>query len=123
MEIIRVHPSVAFEVLRGIDFPWPIAETVYQHHERLDGSGYPRRLTGGDIIIEARILAVADVVEAITAERPYRKAIGIEAALEEISNQSGARFDPHVVDACVRAFRMDRFSLGEEPLPAASEDA
>jgi len=123
MELIKVHPAVAFEVLRSIDFPWPIAETVYQHHERLDGSGYPRRLTGDHIIIEARILAVADVVEAITAERPYRKAIGIDAALEEISKQSGTRFDASAVDACIQVFRKKEFSLGEEPLLAASEDA
>jgi PAS domain S-box-containing protein/putative nucleotidyltransferase with HDIG domain len=122
-ELIKVHPTTGFEVLSGIDFPWPIADIVYQHHERLDGSGYPRGLTGPDTIIEARILAVADVVEAITSERPYRKAIGIMSALDEIARHRGVLYDTAAVDACLDVFRKDGFRLDQEPLPEASEDA
>jgi PAS domain S-box-containing protein/putative nucleotidyltransferase with HDIG domain len=122
MEIIKVHPATGYDVLRGIDFPWPIADIVYQHHERLDGSGYPRRLRGQSIILEARILAVADVVEAITAERPYRKAVGLDAALEEVSRHRGDLYDPAVVDACLEVFRNDSFALEQEPLRTASVD-
>jgi len=122
MEIIKVHPATGYDFLSGIDLPWPIADIVYQHHERLDGTGYPRRLRGKDIILEARILAVADVVEAITAERPYRRAVGIDAALEEISRHRGQLYDAAVVDACLDVFRTDSFTLEQEPLRTASVD-
>lgn len=122
MEIIKAHPATGYDVLSSIDFPWPIADIVYQHHERLDGSGYPRRLCARDIILEARILAVADVVEAITAERPYRKAVGIDAALEEISRRRGQLYDAAVVDACLDVFRKESFTLEQEPLRTASVD-
>jgi len=122
-ELIKVHPTTGFEVLSGIDFPWPIADIVYKHHERLNGSGYPRGLAGPDTIIEARILAVADVVEAITSERPYRKAIGIMAALDEIERHRDVLYDAAAVDACLDVFRKDGFRLDQEPLQEASEDA
>ncbi len=105
MYLVRAHPEAGFNVLRGIDFPWPVAEIVYQHHERLDGSGYPRGLKGDAVLFEARILAVADVVEAMSSHRPYRPALGIEAALAEIQTGKGRLYDPQVVDACVSLFR------------------
>jgi PAS domain S-box-containing protein/putative nucleotidyltransferase with HDIG domain len=105
MNMVRVHPEAGFNVLRGIDFPWPVAEVVHQHHERLDGSGYPQGLTGDEILLGARILAVADVVEAISSHRPYRAALGIEAALAEVEAGRGKLYDPQVVDACLAVFR------------------
>lgn len=109
--IIRNHPKAGFEILKGIDFPWPIAQTVLQHHERLDGSGYPQGLKGDDILLEARILAVADVVEAISSHRPYRPGLGIDSALEEIDVNRGMHFDPKVVDACIKLFRNHDYKL------------
>ncbi|WP_237246431.1 CHASE domain-containing protein [Sideroxyarcus emersonii] len=103
--LIQVHAQAGFEILREIAFPWPIAKIVQQHHERLDGSGYPQGLRGDDILIEARIIAVADVVEAMLSHRPYRPALGLDAALAEITGQRGVLYDPAVVDACVRLFR------------------
>ncbi len=108
--LIKVHPEAGFDILKEIDFPWPIAQAVYQHHERMDGSGYPRGLKGEEIIIEARILSVADVVEAISSHRPYRPGLGIEAALDELRN-NGAFYDPAVVDACFRLFREKGYLL------------
>ncbi|MGE5477560.1 MAG: HD domain-containing phosphohydrolase [Bacteroidales bacterium] len=99
--VIKSHPDVGAEIVDGIDFPWPVAKMIRQHHERLDGSGYPDGLRGDDIILEARILAVADVVEAISSHRPYRPSLGIEAALKEIRDKSGSHYDPAVVDACI----------------------
>jgi len=101
MAIIRMHPRTAYDILKNIKFPWPLAETIYQHHERLDGSGYPRKLKGDQILPEARILGVADVVESMAFFRPYRPSIGIEEAIEELQNQKGVLYDPEVVDACV----------------------
>jgi HD-GYP domain-containing protein (c-di-GMP phosphodiesterase class II) len=102
MAIIRQHPQTAYEILKGIQFPWPIAETIYQHHERLDGSGYPRGLKEDEIIMEARILGVADVVESIYSFRPYRPSRGPEAAREELINGRGTLYDSRVVDVCER---------------------
>lgn len=102
MAIIRDHPKAAYDILKDIDFPWPLAETIYQHHERMDGSGYPRGLKGEQILLEARILAVADVVDAVTYFRPYRQSIGLEAALDELKSQRGKQFDAAVVDACIQ---------------------
>ncbi len=99
---IKTHAQAGFDILSGIKFPWPIAQMVLQHHERLDGSGYPQGLKEGDILPEARILAVADVVEAMSSHRPYRPALGVEAALEEIARGSGLQYDPTVVAACVK---------------------
>ncbi len=99
--LIKTHPDVGYEILKPIQFPWPIAEMVRQHHERMDGSGYPRGLKGEEILQEARILAVADVVEAISSHRPYRPALGLERAMEELKEGKGTIYDPKVVDACL----------------------
>lgn len=99
-ELIKTHVQAGYEILKPIDFPWPIAEIVYQHHERLDGSGYPRGLENDAILPEARILMVADVVEAMTSHRPYRPGLGLARALEEVKADRGTRFDPDVVDVC-----------------------
>ena len=107
--LIRQHPQVGYEILKNVDFPWPVAEMVYQHHEHLDGSGYPRGLVGEQILIGARIITVADVVEAIALYRPYRPGLGIDAALAEIESHRGSRYDPAVVDACLRLFREEGF--------------
>jgi putative nucleotidyltransferase with HDIG domain len=100
VDLVRIHPQVSYEILKEIDFPWPIAEIVLQHHERLDGSGYPSGVTDEEMLPEARILAVADVVEAMSSDRPYRAAPGLERALKEISRGKGVLYDKAVVDAC-----------------------
>lgn len=103
--LIKQHPQAGYELLKNISFPWPIAEAVRQHHERLDGSGYPDGAQGDAILFEARIIAVADVVEAMSAHRPYRPGRGLDAALEEVIDGRGTRYDDRVVDACVTLFR------------------
>jgi PAS domain S-box-containing protein len=110
-QLIRNHPRTAYDIFKEIDFPWPIAEIVLQHHERMDGSGYPQGLRGADILLEARILAVADVVEAISSHRPYRPALGINAALEELEQKKGILYDPEVVKACLTLFREKGFTF------------
>lgn len=107
--IIKAHPQAAWEILSGIEFPWPVAEVVLQHHERLDGSGYPRGLKGEEILLEARILAVADVVEAMSSHRPYRPARTLEEALREIERGKGVLYDPQVVEACLRLLSQGGF--------------
>ncbi len=102
--LIKLHPQQAYDILKEIDFPWPVADIVLQHHERLDGSGYPQGLKGEEIMLEARILAVADIVEAISSHRPYRPALGTEVALAEIKEKRGKLYDPNVVDACIAVF-------------------
>lgn len=109
--MIKAHPRLGYEILRTIDFPWPVAQIVLQHHERMDGSGYPSGLSGEDIIMEARILAVSDVVDAMASHRPYRAALGINKALEEISQNKGVLYDSRVVDACLMLFRDKKFEL------------
>jgi PAS domain S-box-containing protein/putative nucleotidyltransferase with HDIG domain len=111
--LIKTHPQTGFEILKGIAFPWPIAQMVLQHHERLDGSGYPQGLKGDQIILGARILSVADVVEAISAHRPYRPGLGLDVALAEISKLRGIHFDPLVVDACLALFGDQPFQFTE----------
>lgn len=101
MALIQEHPQVGYQILSDIDFPWPVAKMVLQHHERIDGSGYPSGLTGADIIDEARILAVADVVDAMTSHRPYRPALGVERAIDEIRLGRGKKYDESIVDACI----------------------
>ncbi|GAA0691971.1 hypothetical protein GCM10009104_18750 [Marinobacterium maritimum] len=110
-EIIKSHSQIGFDIVSDIRFPWPVAKMILQHHERMDGSGYPQGLKGDEIILEARILAVADVVEAINAHRPYRPAIGLETALQEIESHRGTHYDPAVVDACLRLFRETGYQL------------
>jgi PAS domain S-box-containing protein len=102
--LIKVHPQVGYDILKDIAFPWPVAQGVLQHHERLDGSGYPSGLTEGEITPEAKILAVADVVEAMASYRPYRPALGIDRALKEITDNKGKLYDPQAVEVCVRLF-------------------
>lgn len=113
-QLIKEHPRAGFEMIKDIAFPWPVAHIILQHHERLDGSGYPEGLVGDAILVEARILAVADVVEAVCSLRPYRPALGIEKALEEIRKGRGFRYDTRVVDACIKLFREGRFSFRKE---------
>ncbi len=110
-DMIKAHPQVAYDILSRIDFPWPVAEIILQHHERLDGSGYPHGLKGEEILFEARILAVADVVEAMSSHRPYRPAHTLEEALEEIERGKGTLYDSQVVEACLRLFSEGRFSF------------
>ena len=109
--IIKVHSQAGYNILKDINFPWPVADVVLQHHERMDGSGYPKNLQGEDILLEARILAVADVVEAISSHRPYRPARGINFALDEISKNKGTLYDANVVDACRKLFREKNFAF------------
>jgi putative nucleotidyltransferase with HDIG domain len=113
-ELIKGHVENGQAILSGIEFPWPIIEMIGQHHERLDGSGYPRSLEGIEIILEARILAVADVVEAMYSHRPYRVGLGIDAALEEIQEGRSTRYDPEVVDSCLRLFAEDMFQFSKK---------
>lgn len=109
--LVQEHARMGYEILKDVESQWPLAQIVYQHHERLDGSGYPRNLKGDEIIMEARILAVSDVVESMASHRPYRPTLGIEAALEEIEKHRGIQYDQDVVDACLRLFREKRFKL------------
>jgi putative nucleotidyltransferase with HDIG domain len=111
MELIFMHSEVGHEIISGIDLPWPVAKMIRQHHERLDGSGYPDGLQGDQICREAKIMMVADVVEAIASNRPYRPALGIEPALDEIRAGRACRFDADAVDACIRLFEQQGFSL------------
>ncbi len=111
--LIKNHPVLGYELLKDIDLPWPVAEIIYQHHERMDGSGYPRGLQGEQILIEARILAVADVVEAMSTFRPYREAHTLEEALAEIEVNKGSLYDEKVVEVCLDLFRRKGFRLNE----------
>ena len=104
-KIIKMHPETGYEILKSLDLPWPIAEIIRQHHERIDGSGYPRGLSGEDILLEARILSVADVVEAMSSHRPHRPSLGLNHALHEILKNKGRLYDADVVDACLKVFR------------------
>jgi putative two-component system response regulator len=103
-EMMKTHPQIGYDILKSIEFPWPLAEITAQHHERLDGSGYPLGLKENEIIFEAKILAVADVAEAMASHRPYRPSRGIDYALDEISTQRGIAYDPQVVDVCLYLF-------------------
>ncbi|MCK9197362.1 MAG: PAS domain S-box protein [Syntrophales bacterium] len=109
--LIKEHAPKGYEMLKDVESPWPLAEIVYQHHERMDGSGYPQGLKGEEILMEARILAVADVVESMASHRPYRPALGLNAALQEIENNKGTLYDAEAVDACLRLFREKGFQL------------
>jgi PAS domain S-box-containing protein len=109
--IIRYHPQICHDILKTIELPWPVAKIVLHHHERMDGSGYPQGLKGDEIMLEARILSVADVVEAMASHRPYRPALGIKLALEEITKNKGTLYDPTAVDACIKLFTEKNFSF------------
>ena len=109
--LIQGHSQAGYDVLKGVEFPWPVAEITLQHHERMDGSGYPQGLKGEAILLEARIMAVADVVEAMSSHRPYRAGLGIEKALAEIERWRGTAYDANAADACLRLFREKRYQL------------
>ncbi len=108
--LVKRHPQAGYEILKAIDFPWPIADIVVQHHEYLDGSGYPYGLKGEQILPEARVLTVADIVESMSADRPYRAALGIDAAIAEIMRLRGSKLDAEVVHACVRVLKRGEFT-------------
>ncbi len=114
--IFKTHPQAGYNMLKDLQFPWPLAEIVLQHHERMDGSGYPRGLKGDDILLEARILTVADTVEETCCDQSYRPGLGIENALEEIEKNRGTLYDAGVVDACVRLFREKGFKFDQDRL-------
>jgi HD-GYP domain-containing protein (c-di-GMP phosphodiesterase class II) len=107
-ELIKTHSKVGYELLKEIEFPWPIAEIVYQHHERENGSGYPRKLKGNRISIEAKIIGIADVIEAMSSHRPYRPARGLEAALDEIIKNKGILYDPEIAETFIKAIKKDK---------------
>ena len=109
--LIKTHSKSGYDIVKGMDFPAAVALAVLQHHERLDGSGYPGQLKGVDTLLEAKILAVADVVEAMASHRPYRPALGIDRALEELSNGKGKLYDPDVVDTCLELFKSGKFAF------------
>ena len=109
--LIKQHPETGYAILKSIDFPWPIAKTVLQHHERLDSSGYPQGLKDEEILLEAKILAVADVVEAMISHRPYRAGLGVDAALNEITHHRGVLYDATVVDACLMLIQENGYTL------------
>jgi HD-GYP domain-containing protein (c-di-GMP phosphodiesterase class II) len=110
-DLIKDHSQSGYDILKDIDFPWPVARIVLEHHERMNGSGYPNGLAGDNILMESRIIAVADVVEAMGTHRPYRPSLGVEAALEEIEKNRGTHYDKTVADACLRLFREKGFKL------------
>ncbi len=111
LNLIKIHPQVGHDILQEIDFPWPIAKTVLQHHERINGSGYPAGLKNDDILMEAKVLAVADVVEAMASHRPYRPAFGTQKAIDEISRNQGILYEPEVVKSCLRLFQVRKYSF------------
>jgi len=107
--LIKNHPKIGYDILKKVDFPWPIAEIVFQHQEKIDGSGYPRGLKGDEILIEAKILGVANVVEAMSSYKSYRPALSIDESLAEISKNKNILFDPEVVDTCLKLFKEKGF--------------
>ena len=109
--LIKNHSQIGYDILKSIEFSWPIAQIVLQHQERLNGSGYPQGLKGDNILLEAKIIAVADVIEAMSSHRPYRPALGINKALEEISINRGILYVPEVVDVCIRLFKEKDFKF------------
>lgn len=109
--LIQTHAEAGYDIVKNIKFPWPIAQMIYQHHERMDGSGYPQGLKGEEILLGSRIIAVADVIEAMSTHRPYRSVLGIDAALDEIKQNRGTLYDSQAVDACLKLFKEKRFSF------------
>jgi len=110
-EQVKPHVQLGYEIIKDVQFPWPIAKMIHQHHEHLDGSGYPQGLMDKDILLESRIIAVADVVESMTADRPYRHALPLQEAFEELLAHKGTYYDPIVVDACIQLFKEGNFSF------------
>jgi len=115
--IIKTHPQVGHDILKTIDFSWPVAKIVLQHHERIDGSGYPQGLKGDEILLEAKILAVADIIEAMATHRPYRPALSIEVALKEVSEKQGKLYDDKVIEACFKIFEEKKIRFDLNPIP------
>ncbi|MFH1081459.1 MAG: PAS domain S-box protein [Pseudomonadota bacterium] len=111
MQLIRIHPQAGYDIMKDVEFPWPVARIILEHHERMDGSGYPNGKSNNDILLESRIIAVADVVEAMASHRPYRPTLGIDMALGEIEKNKGVLYDPDVVDVCLKLFREEGFQL------------
>ncbi|MDD5723120.1 MAG: HD-GYP domain-containing protein [Syntrophales bacterium] len=109
--LIKVYSQSCYDILKDVEFTWPIARMILEHHERINGSGYPRALTGEKLLLESRILAVADVVESMASHRPYRPALGLETAMKEIENDKGTLYDADAVDVCLRLFREKDFQL------------
>jgi len=123
LQLVRTHPKIGYDLIKSIDLPWPVAMTVLQHHERLDGSGYPIGISGNEILLEAKILGVADVVEAMSSHRPYRPSLGMAKALEEISQKSGVLYDQEVVEACLKVLQQNGFGFRYEGTPAPNPEA
>lgn len=113
-EIIKTHVKCGYDVLKKVELPWPVAEVVYQHHERIDGSGYPRGLKGNEMKVESKIMAIADVIEAMTSHRPYRPSLGLDIALEEIESNSGKTYDKKAAMAALDLFRNDKYKIVDE---------
>jgi HD-GYP domain-containing protein (c-di-GMP phosphodiesterase class II) len=111
MDLVKTHPNIGYDIVKEIDFSQPVDRMIVQHHERIDGSGYPDGIDDSNIILEARILAVADVVEAMASHRPYRPALSIDEALGEIDRYRNSLYDTHVVDACLKIFRDNNFKF------------
>ena len=109
--LIKNHSQIGYDILKSIEFPWPVAQIILQHQERLNGSGYPQGLKGDDTLLEAKIIAVADIIEAMSSHRPYRPALGINKALEEISKNKGILYDPEAVNICVKLFKEEGFTF------------
>lgn len=109
--LIKTHAQSGYDILKDIEFPWPVADVILQHHERMDGSGYPNGLKGDEILLESRIMCVADVVEAIASQRPYRPALGIDVALDEIEKNKGILYDRSVADACLKLFKEKGYKI------------
>ena len=110
-ELIRTHSEAGYSILKDIEFPWPIARIVLEHHERINGSGYPNKLKADELLLESKIIAIADVVEAISSNRPYRPAVGIHAALEEIEKNKGILYDNVAAEACIKLFREKHYKM------------
>lgn len=111
--LIKTHPTVSYEILKEIEFPWPVATATFQHHEKLDGSGYPKGISNNDILLESRIITVADIVESVTSHRPYRASLGIDKALDIIESEKGICLDTNVVNVCAKLFRDKGYSIPE----------
>jgi len=109
--LVKGHPQASYDIRKNVDFPWPVAQVALQHHERMDGGGYPQGLKGEAILFEARVMAVADTIEAMASHRPYRPGLGVDKALAEIERGRGSAYDPIVVDACLKLFREKGYQL------------
>jgi putative two-component system response regulator len=113
-ELVKAHVQAGFDYLKRVDFPWPVARMVMEHHERMNGSGYPNGLTGGKLLLESRILVVADVVDAIASHRPYRPALGVDSALYDITGNRGILFDTDIVEVCLDLFKNKGYKMPED---------